>query len=123
MGPCEIHIFDPADYSGEAPPGIFYHAWGLKSTTDPTTEPNYKTFQESIAALGHEGRVVDVFKIDCEGCEWQTYKDWFDSKITLMQILVEVHRSPPQAIDFFETMQSYGYVTFHKEPNTAFGGG
>jgi len=122
--PCEVHIFDPADYSGEAPPGIHYHAWGLKSSSDTeNNEPNFKTVQESVAALGHEGRVVDIFKIDCEGCEWQTYRDWFDARVTLMQILVEVHNTPPEAIDFFETMQSNGYVTFHKEPNTAFGGG
>lgn len=121
--PCEIHVFDPADYSGEAPNGIFYHAWGIKSSTERNMESNFKSFQDTVAALGHEGRVIDVFKIDCEGCEWETFNDWFDSKVAIMQILVEVHKSPPEAIDFFETMQENGYVTFHKEPNTAFGGG
>lgn len=121
--PCEIHVFDPTDYSAGAPPGIHYHAWGLKSSNQLNLEGNFKSMQESVAALGHEGRIVDIFKIDCEGCEWQTYKDWFSSKVTMMQILVEVHNTPSEAIDFFETMQENGYVTFHKEPNTAFGGG
>lgn len=130
--PCEIHIFDPQDYSGKAPEGIHYHAWGIKSSTDDANDAKtnrkeegqeYKTFQETVATLGHQKRVIDVFKIDCEGCEWETYKDWFTSQVTMMQILVEVHKSPPQAIDFFDTMQQKGYVTFHKEPNTIFGGG
>jgi len=116
--PCEIHVFDPDDFGGEAPEGIHFHPWGLKSSTDLNMEPNFKSIQETVASLGHEGRVVDIFKIDCEGCEWETYKDWFSSKITMLQILVEVHNSPLPAIDFFETMQDNGYVTFHKESNT-----
>lgn len=121
---CEIHIFDPEDYSGEAPEGIFYHAWGLESSGKTDKESNFKSFQETVAALGHQGRVIDVFKIDCEGCEWRIYQDLFNSGVTLMQILVEVHMAPdPQAINFFETMQRAGYATFHKEPNIIFGGG
>lgn len=120
---CEIHVFDPEDYSGESPEGIFFHPWGLESSAKKDKESNYKSFQETVAALGHEGRFVDIFKIDCEGCEWRIYKDLLSTNVSLMQILVEVHSTPPAAIDFFETLQSAGYVTFHKEPNIMFGGG
>ena len=41
----------------------------------------------------------------------------------IRRILVEVHRVPMNAIDFFVTLQKAGYVTFHKEPNIQSGGG
>jgi hypothetical protein len=63
--------------------------------------------------LGHLGRRVDVFKIDCEGCEWKSYPDFLDHD--LRQILIEVHGSNEPK--FFEAMANAGYVIFHKEPN------
>lgn len=70
--------------------------------------------------LGHER--VDLFKIDCEGCEWQSYQDW--AQADLRQILVEVHNSPPAVVnDFFFKLHDAGFVIFHKEPNTQFSNG
>jgi hypothetical protein len=31
--------------------------------------------------LRHEGRTIDILKIDCEGCEWTSYKDWINTDI------------------------------------------
>jgi hypothetical protein len=65
---------------------------------------------------------VDIFKIDCEGCEWQSYKDWI--RADLRQIVVEVHDSPVAAVnDFFQGIHDAGYVMFHKEPNIQFSNG
>ena len=57
-----------------------------------------------------------------QGCEWDTYKEWFDAGIYLRQILVEVHNSPENVSSFFYKMQEEGYVTFHKEPNIKYSG-
>ena len=65
--------------------------------------------------LGHVGRRVDIFKIDCEGCEWQTYRDWFEAD--LRQILVETHLTCSSTPSFFQELHDNGYVIFHKEPN------
>lgn len=70
----------------------------------------FKTFEETIKELGHDGRPIDIFKIDCEGCEWSTYKDWINAD--LRQIVVEVHRAPEVAQDFFSDLQKAGYVSF-----------
>ena len=85
---CEIHIFDPADWTRKndaEEKNIHYHPWGLLSSYDTTSKSKvwpkgrgggFKTFAESIAILGHQDRTIDIFKIDCEGCEWTTHKDW-----------------------------------------------
>jgi hypothetical protein len=122
---CEIHIFDPTDYSQKMREnglnGDHYHAWGLKPSSDydESSLPEnvkgltFKTLTESMEQLGHLGRRVDVFKIDCEGCEWKSYPDFLDHD--LRQILIEVHGSNEPK--FFEAMANAGYVIFHKEPN------
>lgn len=137
---CEIHTFDPEiqgrPYGHLAPAGVNYHNWGFMSETEGKEaqarfysnvnrfQGNFKTMKETIEELGHTGKVIDVFKIDCEGCEWTTYKGWFNSGATLRQILVEVHNTPIDKVnDFFLGMQKAGYVTFHKEPNIQFAGG
>ena len=142
---CEIHTFDP-EIKGKrfghlAPEGVNYHNWGFTSDNNTgkqqeqaqqlmnkpqqnqTSSGIYKTMKDTIKELGHEGRVIDIFKIDCEGCEWKTFHGWFDAGATLQQILVEVHRTPKNKVhDFFLGMQKAGYVTFHKEANLFTGG-
>lgn len=125
---CEIHIFDPGAYGkkmGEKE-NMFYHAIGLGPSYGPGSERpphNFKTIQQIKKDLGHEGRTIDIFKIDCEGCEWKTYKDWADPEVDIRQLLVEVHEVPPEAQDFFTHLQNAGFVIFHKEPNIQYGGG
>jgi len=84
-----------------------------------------KSLKETIQELGHDqlsSNTIDIFKIDCEGCEWETFQEWFDESIPhLQQILVEVHQAPKDhVLDFFDGMKDEGYVTFHKESNIEF---
>jgi len=123
---CEIHTFDLANwtqYTDVAPPSFMnYHV----RTVGP--EPN-TPIPAIVKQLGHVNRTIDLFKIDCEGCEWETYKTWLGSGVDIRQILVEVHggvwpgggamsgHPPPEVHDFFRTLFQLGYVVFHKEPN------
>lgn len=104
-GKCEIHVFDPATkWARKDDPtkkNIHYHPWGFVSSIDHEVKSKvwpagnggqFKSFQETVKELGHEGRTIDLFKIDCEGCEYSTYKDWIGHDIR--QILVEVHGVP-----------------------------
>lgn len=138
---CEIHIFDPAkawERKDDIPnKNIHYHAWGLKSTYDDSKSVvwpkgyggSYKTFPETLDFLGHNNRIIDILKIDCEGCEWSTVKDWIG--LGIRQILVELHgvpspkgtpkarwyKKPMNLTEYYGLYKSNGYVLFNKERN------
>lgn len=144
VGNCEIHIFDFDNYSHKLPKGlnVTLHRWGLKPVHDvniPVTQSSrmvarstfwrskpqldWKTLPEIVELLGHGGRVIDIFKIDCEGCEWYTFPDWFNTSAEIRQIAVEVHEAPNHVNDFFSHIHSQNYVMFHKEPNIQWSNG
>jgi hypothetical protein len=125
---CEIHIFDFDDYEKEMNQAMLlynvtnlhFHQWGLSHDSKTEDGHVYKSLKQSMEDLGHSSRhKIDIFKIDCEGCEWETVDDWMDPSLPrLQQILVEIHRSPPtHVLHFFNTLRQHGYAIFHKEPN------
>jgi hypothetical protein len=132
-GVCEIHIFDPGNFGPKIPKELeaTYHRWGIANETkNMTSNTVYKfennqgnvflSFEDTIKALGHEGlEMIDIFKIDCEGCEWEVYEDWLKPSLpSIQQILVEVHKAPmDKVLSFFDRLMAEGYVIFHKEPN------
>lgn len=131
---CDIHTFDPADYSEAAKEvGSNYHQWGISNIGSIDRKGRVmKTLHETAKELGHLGRTIDVFKIDCEGCELDSFETWVDSAtvgISLQQVLVEIHAKgkqdgrmnqrvvQPETTNFFQGMHKHGYVIYHKEPN------
>jgi hypothetical protein len=144
---CEIHVFDPGHYARPGDPeknNIHYHQWGLKSSYDfaynaevslnalQGAAPAMKTFQETQKALGHESRTIEIFKIDCEKCEWSNYKDWVSADIR--QILIENHGVPSpisgnqwhheamQVADYYDAFTANNFAMFSKEVNVDGGG-
>lgn len=124
---CEIHTFDRDEkfnkrhfpsLAKEA--GVEFHTTMLGESTGKYN--NGKRFKEIFKDLKHEGKTIDIMKIDCEGCEWEQYLQWIadfkETNVTVRQILIEVHHSPlPFVVDFFKVMLENGYVIFHKEAN------
>mmetsp|Transcript_36866 Transcript_36866/g.85189 ORF Transcript_36866/g.85189 Transcript_36866/m.85189 type:complete len:141 (+) Transcript_36866:1640-2062(+) len=83
-----------------------------------------KGLPEVVKDLKHAGRTIDIFKIDCEGCEFETFPSWFGAGVNIRMILIEVHMANHDRIRrFFGFLQSKGYVVYHKEPNTLGCGG
>lgn len=125
---CDIHVFDMGDYGKDMPKELkaTYHQWGLHNkSTSAMENSEFKTLKETVRLLGHDqldSNTIDIFKIDCEGCEWLTHDEWFDKSVPhLQQILVEVHRAPKDhVLQFFDGMANQGYVNFHKESNIEF---
>lgn len=134
VGTCEYHTFDMGNYERCIPEELenaHYHQWGIKTqenTGDEPPQPGQRLYglKDTMKLLGHDKLdAIDVFKIDCEGCEWASFGDWLDPDMPdLMQILVEIHKPPPHvATKFFDTLHAAGYARFHKEANIQFPSG
>ena len=96
-GSCEIHSFDQRldKFGGHAPEGIGLHPWGLEGTADAKlSRRNYMTLKETVQHLGHQGRELDIMRLDCEGCEWNTFREWLGTEISIGQIVVSLHGAP-----------------------------
>jgi hypothetical protein len=133
---CQVHVFDFGNYKSSVlvqtnhNPHVHYHQWGISDKTSGV----FKTLQDTVQELGHVGRTIDIFKIDCEGCELDTFSSWFHADVTLKQILVEIHPHMttlfqwkstvklPETVNFFTTLHEKGYVITHKEPNIQYQG-
>ncbi|CAB9501392.1 Pfam:DUF672 [Seminavis robusta] len=124
---CEIHIFDYSrDYNRpeNAPRNMHFHQLGLQGSQQNRARGEFASFPQILQKLGHENRVIDIFKIDCEGCEWDSYKDWI-AHPHMRQVLIETHELPKEwdhGIDFFTSFKRNGFAMYSKEVN-GFGDG
>jgi Methyltransferase domain len=71
---CEIHTFDiqssnrqMGNFAKNLDGYATFHPWGLSTEETAQKHSIYKTVKDTIQALGHENRTIDIFKIDCEG--------------------------------------------------------
>eukprot|EP00928_Gymnodinium_smaydae_P013628 TRINITY_DN14960_c0_g1_i1.p1 TRINITY_DN14960_c0_g1~~TRINITY_DN14960_c0_g1_i1.p1 ORF type:complete len:335 (+),score=32.38 TRINITY_DN14960_c0_g1_i1:73-1077(+) len=121
---CEIHTFDVIKYNkynGDFATAVkgysTFHHWGLGTEEQAGQNPSsFKTLKQTMEILGHKGRTIDIFKIDCEWCEWFTFEQFLQQD--LRQILVETHTAPmPNARDFVYKLHDAGFVIFNKEAN------
>jgi hypothetical protein len=127
---CDVHVFDHTDTNpSNIPRGVKFHPWGLAAASD--TSNAMFTLHDILERLGHVGKVIYIFKIDREGCEWTTYPTWLDSEngVLIDEILVEVHagttapRENPIARQFMQTLYDHNFLIFHKEPNVQYSSG
>jgi hypothetical protein len=102
---CEIHIFDPSPaYESmdilQDHPHWHYHPWGWRGRESPKNYTKMKgtflDFHTIRKRLGHEDRPIDIFKMDCEGCEWESMADWlWDSNSNISRSGSHVSSSVP----------------------------
>ena len=130
---CEVHTFDHSvEPRWVPPPYLSYHRVGLGAGERMASLP------QMVEKLGHTERVIDVLKIDCEGCEYALLPLLEDGGCArfppnIRQVLIEVHATPEdmaKAPTPFEGMVAgerthrllqgfarHGFAVFHKEPN------
>jgi hypothetical protein len=127
---CEIHTFDPTlqnPFVGGA--YATFHPWGVGKEGQQVQLPKLnvtfitQSVESIVKQLGHSGRKIDIFKIDCEGCEFEAMPPVFEAiaKGTLQidQLLIEIHSrvSYEKLADFFAKADEAGFRIFHKERN------
>jgi hypothetical protein len=125
---CEIHTFDPTlrnrfvggNYST-------FHPWGVGKEGEQVNWGRFNFVTQSVESivnhLGHQGRKIDIFKIDCEGCEFDSMPPLFEAiaqgTLQIDQLLIEIHAvvSQNEIDDLFDKADKAGFRIFHKERN------
>ena len=127
---CQFHTFDgtlnlttqslPAGLEEQS---IHFHNWNVDLQSG-TNEKGWisKTINDILSALGHEGKRIDVFKIDCEGCEYGVMPQVLDlvqsGLIRIDQVQIEIHGTDAAKVQsLFQSFRAAGYAVFHKERN------
>ena len=87
-----------------------------------------KSIEQIVKELGHEGREIDILKIDIEGSEYSAMPPLFESirkgTIKVNQIQIElhaasryVHINPKDIAKLFDSADRAKMRIFHKERN------
>ena len=143
---CEVHSFDPtqnlrAQHEAHKVPGVAFHYGGLSSNYGFCSKANtwsderhdgmggeMNTLAKWVSTLGHASTLSQrrisnrtvIFKIDCEGCEWDAFYQMSRQSPEVLDnidvIQIELHTSPAlQMLDFrdvnkFQTFFQYVFV-------------
>ena len=143
---CEVHIFDPFNIG--TPPDdmstlIRVHKMGIATADARRDWPKYwsknttfHTLPSIIGMLGHQGRDIDILKIDIDGIEFGLLdqQEFWDSirrmNVSIDQLLLDAYRfrgdsgqknpvtSGSQIDKVIRFVISQGFVMFHKEVNS-----
>ncbi|KAL9183009.1 hypothetical protein ACHAXT_004796 [Thalassiosira profunda] len=129
MPGCEVHTFDPTlrkAFVGDE--YATFHDWGLgkdgESAAHRGKSWTAKGLETIMQELGHTNRTIDILKVDCEGCEYETLPPVFDAMVAgnvqIGQLQVEMHiggRGVRDIHDFFAAADRATLRIFHKERN------
>jgi len=121
---CKIHTFDHTIKPYRKPDFVKWWPFGISDRD----EGQLVTISTALEKCGLAGQKIDIFKIDCEGCEYAVFNNTDLKKLQLQQILIELHAvarykhkegmydiTPTSIDEFFDFMARNDYMIFHKE--------
>lgn len=102
---CDVFAFDPtSSFERNVAPGVTFYQLGLQGagvdvskthsvSYDALDPQKLKTLGEIFKLMGHEGRKLDILRLDCEGCEWGVLKQLacLGESQLVKQLMVEMH--------------------------------
>mmetsp|Transcript_13637 Transcript_13637/g.21609 ORF Transcript_13637/g.21609 Transcript_13637/m.21609 type:complete len:244 (-) Transcript_13637:78-809(-) len=119
---CRIYTFDHTITPRNKPDYVTFQQLGL--AVDNNADAKLVTLHRALASVGlQNSEKIDLFKIDCEGCEYDIFPQFFNVVPALRQVLIELHgvtakNSDTHVNQIFNGFMDNGYAIFHKEPNT-----
>ncbi|KAL3773790.1 hypothetical protein HJC23_011928 [Cyclotella cryptica] len=124
---CEIHTFDPYIPKDKFVGNdiVTFHQWGF-GEDNSTQGPTFKSAATVMKELHHTHRAIDIFKIDCEGCEFAVMPPLLESIskgiVNVNQLQIEIHRDAVKENTtlleaFFAAADKANLRIFHKERN------
>ncbi|XP_046345078.2 probable methyltransferase-like protein 24 [Haliotis rufescens] len=133
---CDTHSFDPSvKWDDHIHKGVVnFHKLGIGAEDTDTYKPargmyvkedqtwKMRTLPSIMKMLGHEGKVIDVLKVDVEGFEWAMMRQMLDTGIIhrVRQFIIEWHlvRDFPAKQTYMDLLRLYyrmkdaGFRTF-----------
>jgi hypothetical protein len=121
---CRIYTFDHTVAQPTPPAHVTFLKNGLAG--EAQANGNLITLKSAYEKTGASG-IIDVLKIDCEGCEFQVFRDPGTLAFLrrhVKQILLEVHfQNEQDTIALATNLRDAGFKTFSKEPNIQYSDG
>lgn len=93
---AEIHTFEMMPPKITPPSIVQFHQLKLVGEYPGQNPDNFTSFERSITSirkeLGHVGKVIDIFKIDIEGSEYEVLKGYINEGCPLKVCLFLTNR-------------------------------
>lgn len=113
---CDVFALDPTvNHPAELARGVYFLKWGAPSAWLNRKESAYIIVSPvEFAALVAPGEHIQLLKMDCEGCEFEIFRDvlefdptWFER---VRQVALEVHLSKSLGLDSIKALYGFGHL-------------
>jgi hypothetical protein len=85
---CETHTFDPTVEENKAQAHVTtFHQLGLVMEAKSDRQ-RFLSIGQTLDLLAHANRTIDIFKIDCEGCEYSLFDQGFFDALRVRSVKV-----------------------------------
>lgn len=104
---CQIHAFDKDDSN----------QINLEKVNVTFHKEFVLDLNETTHKYNHNGKWIDILKVDIEGGEWNLIPSGLSQGIKFKQLQVEVHDPTAELPKWMQTLEKHNYRMFHQDTN------